>query len=83
MIPNPTLLEMLVKERRHAFEEEAEMVRLLKLARSGRQGRQFKTIEKIADLLISFGEYLKKKYCKETSISMDSSFGLSKDSCRC
>ena len=83
MLSNSVLLELLAKERHQAFEEEAKKIRLLKFIKANQQKNQFFSIEKFANLLISVGEYLKRKYCPKTSIDTDSSVCLPKDICGC
>lgn len=83
MLSNLLFLELLAKERHQAFEEEAKKMRLLKFAKANQQRKHFLSVEKFANLLISLGEYLKRKYCPKTSISTESSVCLSKDTCGC
>ncbi|MCD4722680.1 MAG: hypothetical protein K8S13_22910 [Desulfobacula sp.] len=83
MLSNSVLLELLAKERHQAFEQEAKKMRLLKFIKANQQRKQFYSVEKFANLLISMGEHLKRKYCRKTSMDTDSSVCLSKDSCGC
>jgi hypothetical protein len=83
MLSNPMFLEMLAKERRQTFEEEANISRLLKSAKAANQRNLFFSVEKFADLLISLVENLKIKYCLKATITSNSSVCVSKDACGC
>ncbi|OGR26211.1 MAG: hypothetical protein A2277_19205 [Desulfobacterales bacterium RIFOXYA12_FULL_46_15] len=62
-LPDLMFMELQVKEHKAALEKEAEQIRMLRSA--GKEHGKIKRycIEKFADLLISIGEFLKKKYC--------------------
>ncbi len=83
MLSNPMFIELLVKERHQAFEEEAKRTRLIKLSRANQVKVQIYSVEKFANLLIFFGEYLKRKYCSKPILAANSSIGFSKDRCGC
>ncbi len=77
MMSNALLIEMVVKERQQFFEQEAREIQIATKVEKNRKTYRTKSIERFANLLISFGEYLNKKY------SPDSMLGLSEDTCRC
>ncbi len=59
MISNSLLIELLAKERQQAFEQEAKMIQLSKLAQANKRNQKMMGVEKFANLLISIGEYIK------------------------
>ena len=83
MLSNPMFIELLAKERRQTFEEEAKRMQLLNLARADKVKTDFYSVEKFADLLIFFGEYLKRKYCPKPMLMNSSSMDFSNDRFGC
>ncbi|MCM2284510.1 MAG: hypothetical protein NDI81_06995 [Desulfobacula sp.] len=59
---NLMFLELQVKEYQTALEKEAEYIRMVGFARKEYGSLQRRGVEKFADLLISMGEFLKRKY---------------------
>ena len=82
-LSNIMFVELQVKEHHASLKKEAEQIRMVRLAgkEHGKIKRRF--VEKLANLLISIGEFLKRKYCPDASEKIESSPYLSKGSCRC
>lgn len=62
MLPHPIIMEDMIKYRQQRFIEEAQQERLMKQARRTSKMKKASAIERFADVLISFGTYLKIKY---------------------
>ncbi len=77
MMSNALLIEMIAKERQQFFEQEAREIQIATKVENNNKTFITKSIERFANLLIFFGEYLKKKY------SPDSMLDLSEDTCTC
>ncbi len=75
MTSNPLLIEMIAKERKQFFEQEAREIQIASKIENNNNTFTTKAIERFANLLISFGEYLKKKYSPEVILE------LSEDTC--
>lgn len=81
-LSNIMFVELQVKEHQATLEKEAEQIRMVNAGKE--PGNIIKRgIEKFANLLISIGEFLKRKYCPDASEKIESSPYLSKGSCRC
>ncbi len=77
MIANSLLIEMIAKERQQFFEQEAREIQFANKVENNNKTFITRSIERFANLLISFGEYLKKKYSPEPIPE------LSEDTCTC
>ncbi len=75
-------MELQIREHQAVLEKEAEHIRMIRSGRKehGKIKKQY--IEKFANLLISFGERLKMKYCPDTAEKKDLSVYSSSDVCR-
>ncbi len=65
-LSNIMFMELQVKEHRAALEKEAEQIRMLRFTEKEHGKIKRCLIEKLANLLISLGERLKKKYCPDS-----------------
>ncbi len=77
-LSNIMFVELQVKEHRADLEKEAEQIRMVRSAGKEHGKIKRRLIEKLANLLISFGERLKQKYCPDTSEKIESSLCLLK-----
>ena len=75
MMSNSLLIEMIAKERQQFFEQEAREIQIASKIENNNKTFITNAIERFANLLISFGEYLKKKYSPESILE------LSEDRC--
>lgn len=82
-LSNLMFMELQVKEHQAALEKEAELKRILRFAgkEHGKLKKHF--AEKLANLLISFGESLKRKYCPEAPVKTETFAYVSKGTCQC
>ncbi len=71
MLNNPIFLEQMVKERHLNLQKEAEMIRLSKVTRPEKERVQYWGVIQFANLLISLGEYLKRKYSSPLCLPKD------------
>lgn len=77
------LLELQIKERKSYFENEARTLQMIRAAEQ-KHGRIMRLLaRKSADILISLGERLKKKYCPDEDQKNDTLPYLHKDPCQC
>ncbi len=77
MISNPLLIEMIARERQQLFEQEAREIQISNKVVNYNKRFIAESIGRFANLLISFGEYLKKKYSPEKMLE------LPEDTCTC
>ncbi len=77
MMSNPLAIEMMIKERQQSLVQDARQIHLAGKIGYNNKTVVSKTIERFANLLIFFGEYLKKKYSPEVILD------LSEEPCAC
>ncbi len=71
MLNNPVFLEQMVKERHLNLQKEAEMIRLSKVTKPEKERVQYWSVIQFANLLISLGEFLKRKYSPPICLPKD------------
>jgi len=61
MLSESYYLELLAREKKAAFEAEAQRARLVRSARKNRPGIRLRMMNRAADFLISLGKHIKEK----------------------
>ncbi len=77
MMSNPLVIELMIKERQQSLIQDAREISLAGRIETNKKTVVTKIIERFANLLISIGEYLKKKYSPESILE------LSEEACAC